>query len=184
MERGYLVEKVAKKTRVSKIAADQMLDIIFAEMAEALKRGEKVIIKDLLTLSVSVRQSRAGRNPQTGELIHINEKKAIRAKAGRKLDTMLNRRRFEDVIPESIVENNANTISHLASENERVMDAHNVFKELEDEIREFTPNPGLWLATPHGMLGGQSPLQLAFSSAEGKDIVSNLIKMIKAGMFT
>lgn len=98
MNRGHLIEKVAKKARVSKIAADQMLDIIFAEMADALKRGEKVIIKDLITLSVSVRQSRNGRNPQTGEPIKIEEKKAIRAKAGKKLDTMLNRRRFEDVI--------------------------------------------------------------------------------------
>ena len=101
MNRGNLIDKVARKANVSKIAADQMLDIIFAEMADALKRGEKVIIKDLLTLSVSVRQSRNGRNPQTGEPIKIEEKKAIRAKAGKKLDTMLNRRRFEEVIHEA-----------------------------------------------------------------------------------
>lgn len=98
MNRGHLISKVAKKANVTKMAADQMLDVVFAEMAEALKRGEKVVIKDLMTLSVSIRQSRNGRNPQTGEPITIEGKKAIRAKAGKKLETMLNRRRFEEVI--------------------------------------------------------------------------------------
>ena len=102
MNRGHLIERVAKKARVSKVAADQMLDIVFAEMADALKRGEKVVIKDLITLSVSVRQTRNGRNPQTGEPIKIDEKKAIRAKAGKKLDTMLNRRRFEELIHDGV----------------------------------------------------------------------------------
>lgn len=98
MNRGHLIERVAKKASVSKVAADQLLDIIFAEMAEALKRGEKVIIKDLLTLSVTVQQSRNVRNPQTGELIKLEEKKAIRAKAGKKLETMLNEKRFAGLI--------------------------------------------------------------------------------------
>lgn len=102
MNRGHLISKVAQKTKVSKVAADQMLDVVFAEMAEALKRGEKVVIKDLMTLSVSNRQSRNGRNPQTGEPITIEGKKAIRAKAGKKLETMLNRKRFEEVLTEGI----------------------------------------------------------------------------------
>ena len=59
-----------------------------------------------------------------------------------------------------------------------------VYKELEEAVGEFTPNPGLWLATPHDMLGGQSPLQLAFSSPEGKSIVIDMIQMIRAGSFT
>jgi DNA-binding protein HU-beta len=111
MNRGHLISRVAKKAKVSKVAADQMLDVVFAEMAEALKRGEKVVIKDLMTLSVSVRQSRNGRNPQTGEPITIEEKKAIRAKAGKKLETMLNRRRFEEVIHEGIEKESKNRSS-------------------------------------------------------------------------
>jgi DNA-binding protein HU-beta len=103
MNRGHLISKVAQKTKVSKVAADQILDVVFAEMADALKRGEKVVIKDLMTLSVSNRQTRNGRNPQTGEPIKIEGKKAIRAKAGKKLETMLNRKRFEsEVLSEKI----------------------------------------------------------------------------------
>ncbi|HEX4946728.1 MAG TPA: HU family DNA-binding protein [Blastocatellia bacterium] len=102
MNRGHLIARVAKKAKVSKVAADQMLDVVFAEMADALKRGEKVVIKDLMTLSVSVRQARNGRNPQTGEPITIEEKKSLRAKPGKKLDTMLNKRRFEEVLREGI----------------------------------------------------------------------------------
>lgn len=59
-----------------------------------------------------------------------------------------------------------------------------VYKALEDEMDSLTPNPGLWLATPHQMLGGRSPLQIAFTGDEGKQIVIDLIRMIKAGMFS
>lgn len=59
-----------------------------------------------------------------------------------------------------------------------------VYKALEDEMDDLTPNPGLWLATPHQMLGGRSPLQIAFTGDEGKQIVIDLIRMIKAGMFS
>lgn len=59
-----------------------------------------------------------------------------------------------------------------------------VYKALEEEMDNLTPNPGLWLATPHQMLGGRSPLQIAFTGDEGKQIVIDLIRMIKSGMFS
>lgn len=59
-----------------------------------------------------------------------------------------------------------------------------VYKALEEEMADLTPNPGLWLATPHQMLGGRSPLQIAFTGDEGKQIVIDLIRMIKSGMFS
>lgn len=59
-----------------------------------------------------------------------------------------------------------------------------IYKELKAEVAEFYAHPGLWLEAPHPMLGGESPLQIALASPDGKDLVLNLIQMIKAGMFT
>ncbi len=101
MNRAHLIERLATKAKVSKIAADQMLDIVFSEWSEALKRGEKVTIKDFLTISVSKRRSRNGRNPQTGDPIKIEERKTIRVKAGKKLDTMLNRKGLKSLLTEN-----------------------------------------------------------------------------------
>ena len=59
-----------------------------------------------------------------------------------------------------------------------------IYKQLKAEVSEFYPYPGLWLESPHDLLGGQTPLQMAVSGSVGKEVVLNLIQMIKAGMFT
>lgn len=59
-----------------------------------------------------------------------------------------------------------------------------LYQQLKEEVGEFYPYPGLWLESPHEMLGGQTPLQVALSSPDGKETVANLIQMIKAGMFS
>lgn len=59
-----------------------------------------------------------------------------------------------------------------------------IYKKLKEEVSEFYSYPGLWLETPHTMLGGQTPLQLALANTTGKEVVLNLIQMIKTGMFT
>lgn len=59
-----------------------------------------------------------------------------------------------------------------------------ISKQLKEELREFFPYPGLWLEAPHEMLGGRTPLELARTSREGKEIVLGLIQAMKAGSFS
>ncbi len=68
--------------------------------------------------------------------------------------------------------------------NKQEYEEYLIYKQLKEEVGEFYPHPGVWLESPHQMLGGQTPLQLALSSPGGKDIVWNLIQMIKSGMFS
>jgi nucleoid DNA-binding protein len=201
MNRGHLIERVSERAGVEKLDASRMLDIIFAEMADALRRGEKVDIEDLLTLSVKESKTRSRPNPKTGELITTQGWKAIRAKAGKKLLRMLNPREAS-IVPkatsisliarepiieplikdspsiviapsssqgarETAIGNISKPLESPPSEKEKDVHGHLIFKELEDEVHELTPDPSLWLVTPHGMLGGQSPMQLALSSAGG-----------------
>lgn len=70
------------------------------------------------------------------------------------------------------------------TENQKGYDEYLIYQQLKEEVGEFYPHPGLWLESPHPMLGGQTPLQLALSSPGGKEIVWNLIQMIKSGMFS
>lgn len=59
-----------------------------------------------------------------------------------------------------------------------------VLEELRRELEEVVLEPDLWLKTPHAMLGGKEPIELACSSKEGKEIVLNLIRLIKSGSFS
>lgn len=59
-----------------------------------------------------------------------------------------------------------------------------VNKKLRAEVSEFYPYPALWLEAPHALLGGRTPLEVALSSQEGYEFISDMIQSIKAGDFS
>lgn len=85
MNKGELVEKVAKECELGKAAAEQVLASVFGTITDAMAAGEKVTLLGFGTFSVSERAAREGRNPQTGETMNIPAKKVVKFKAGTKL---------------------------------------------------------------------------------------------------
>ena len=55
----------------------KLLDITIYEMKEALKRGERVELRDVFTIEPRVQKARISRNPKTNEKVNTPEKKAI-----------------------------------------------------------------------------------------------------------
>lgn len=90
MNKGELVDKVAKDCDMSKTEADQVLSTILGAIAGAITTGEKVTLVGFGTFSVGERPAREGRNPRTGEAINIPAKTTIRFKAGSKLIDAVN----------------------------------------------------------------------------------------------
>jgi DNA-binding protein HU-beta len=84
MNKGDLLEKVAKDCNVSKTTADQVLTSIVSAITDAVSAGDKVTLLDLGTFSTTERAARDGRNPKTGETIAIPAKKVVKFKAGKK----------------------------------------------------------------------------------------------------
>lgn len=84
MNKGDLLEKVAKDCNMSKTTADQVLTSIVSAITDAVAAGEKVTLLDLGTFSTTERAARNGRNPKTGEVIAIPARKAVKFKAGKK----------------------------------------------------------------------------------------------------
>ncbi len=85
MNKKELVESIAKAAEISKADAEKALNGTLAAIAESLKKGDKVTLIGFGTFSVSKRDARQGRNPQTGAAIKIPAKKVVRFKAGSKL---------------------------------------------------------------------------------------------------
>lgn len=82
-----LVEVLSSKVEgLTKKDADATIVEVFDVIAEALENGEKVQLTNFGTLEVYTRAERKGRNPQTGEEIHIPAKQALRFKAGKGLE--------------------------------------------------------------------------------------------------
>jgi len=85
MNKGELVEKVAKNSGLSKTDAEKALASILDAIAGAVATGDKVTLIGFGTFLVSERAAREGRNPQTGETMQIPAKKIVKFKAGSKL---------------------------------------------------------------------------------------------------
>jgi len=85
MNKGDLVEKVAKECDLTKAGAEKALNSILGAIADAVAKGDKVPLIGFGTFSVSKRAAREGRNPQTGKAMKIPAKKVVKFKPGSKL---------------------------------------------------------------------------------------------------
>lgn len=85
MNKGDLVKKIASDAKITKTQAQSALNSFITATANSLKKGEKVTLVGFGTFSVSKRQARKGRNPQTGKVISIPAKKVAKFRAGSEL---------------------------------------------------------------------------------------------------
>jgi DNA-binding protein HU-beta len=85
MNKGELIESVAKDVGISKALAGKVLDSTIDAVTKSLAKGDRVALVGFGTFSVSTRKARTGRNPRTGKEIRIPATKVARFKAGNKL---------------------------------------------------------------------------------------------------
>ena len=82
MNKGQLIEAVAKDVDVSKAVAGKVLDSTIDAMMRTLGKGDRITLVGFGTFSVSTRKARNGRNPQTGKPIKIPASKTVKFKVG------------------------------------------------------------------------------------------------------
>ena len=58
----------------------KFVNIILNEIENALKKNERVELRDIFTLETKIQKARMARNPKTKEKININQKKSIKFK--------------------------------------------------------------------------------------------------------
>ena len=90
MNKGDLVGVVSEDAGISKGQAQSAVDSVLSNIEGALKSGDKVTLVGFGTFSVSHRDARQGRNPQTGASINIPARKVARFSAGKALNDALN----------------------------------------------------------------------------------------------
>jgi len=90
MSKQELVNYVAENTGLSKKDAEAALSSFVDGVKSALKKGDSVTLVGFGTFSVSHRNARTGRNPQTGATIQISARKVPVFKAGKGLKETVN----------------------------------------------------------------------------------------------
>ncbi len=85
MNKAELIDAVASSTDMSKAEAGRAVDAVLGSITDSLAAGTKVSIGGFGNFEVRDRSARMGRNPQTGETIHIAATKVPAFKAAKAL---------------------------------------------------------------------------------------------------
>ncbi len=85
IKKGQLAEKLAERFNVSKKQSGEWLDGFTDVITDYPRKGEKVNITGFGIFKVADRKAREGRNPKTGETIHIAASKKPRFTPGKLL---------------------------------------------------------------------------------------------------
>ncbi|MBC9866709.1 MAG: DNA-binding protein HU [Opitutae bacterium] len=85
MNKSELISDVADRTNLSKKDAANALGAVLDVVADSLAQGETVSLVGFGNFSVSRRNARTGRNPQTGAEIHIPARNLVKFSSGKAL---------------------------------------------------------------------------------------------------
>jgi len=64
---------------------DLSVNVLLDSMTEALVQGQRIEIRGFGSFTVSTRAARVGRNPRSGEKVHVPAKRVPHFKAGKEL---------------------------------------------------------------------------------------------------
>lgn len=86
-----IIKNVNEKMGFSKKDATAIVESVFEIIKDSLAHGEKIKISGFGNFIVKEKNSRRGRNPQTGEEIEISSRKVLNFKASQVLRKSLNK---------------------------------------------------------------------------------------------
>ena len=90
MNKNDLVSAVAGSVGLSRADATKAVDSVFDRITGFLRFGNEVRLVGFGTFSVANRKATTGRNPRTGETIHIPARNQAKFKAGKALKEAVN----------------------------------------------------------------------------------------------
>lgn len=93
MSKAEFIAHVAQAGDLTNAEAKRMVELVFGEIENGLKRARKdgkYTIGTFGTFTISKRPARTGRNPRTGESVHVEEKHVPFFKTGKLLRDRLN----------------------------------------------------------------------------------------------
>jgi len=91
MTKSQLIQKIAElNPHLYQRDVERIVATVFDEITSALSKGNRVELRGFGAFSVKIRDSRTGRNPRTGETVHVARKAVPFFKTGKQLRDRLN----------------------------------------------------------------------------------------------
>ena len=91
MKKSELIMKIARKNpNLTVKDVDNIVSVIFSEIINALSQGNRVEFRGFGSFCVRKREARIAKNPKTGKLVEISDRRVVHFKTGKELHAMLN----------------------------------------------------------------------------------------------
>ena len=102
MVRSELLQKLCNiHPNIFRRDMEKILEIIFSEITEALRKGENIEIRGFGIFKTTTRKARIGRNQKNSESVQIPEKKTIKWKMSKTFFMRLNKNFTENKISDT-----------------------------------------------------------------------------------
>lgn len=85
MNKSELIERLAEKSGVNVMQAEEVVNLIYKKMRDTMVNGGRIEIRGFGSFVVKEYQAYQGRNPKTGEKISVPPKKLPFFKVGKEL---------------------------------------------------------------------------------------------------
>ena len=102
MTKADLIDTVAEKLKLPRGRAELLVAQVFDSMVEALRRGDGIEIRGFGSFSIREYKEYEGRNPRTGETVHVKPKRLAFFKVGKELRERVNDGRAEGGGPAAV----------------------------------------------------------------------------------
>lgn len=90
MTKADLINLIAEKAGITRVKAETVVNTIFDSMIESLMADDRIEIRGFGSFVNRQYGSYKGRNPRTGEIINVDEKKLPFFKVGKELKEEIN----------------------------------------------------------------------------------------------
>ncbi|MCL4227267.1 MAG: integration host factor subunit beta [Myxococcales bacterium] len=90
MTKSELIEKISESLKLPAGKAEAIVNCVFDSMVKALERGEGIEIRGFGSFTVREYKAYEGRNPRTGETVHVAPKRLPFFKVGKDLRERVN----------------------------------------------------------------------------------------------
>ena len=88
--KSELIERISETLRLPNGKAEQIVNTVFDSMVKALQEGEGIEIRGFGSFTVREYKAYEGRNPRTGETVHVAPKRLPFFKVGKDLRERVN----------------------------------------------------------------------------------------------
>ena len=87
MRKRDIVLKISQETEIKQVVVKDVVQRTFDTILAALREGKRIELRNFGVFQVKQRRKRIGRNPKTGEIVPVPERRTVVFKPGLEMKT-------------------------------------------------------------------------------------------------